>query len=204
MATSVLLLSRSNQIKTDLFILAAILVSISIFAGHADIVLLLSWLLVALYTSFTHRNISFIHLILSTIIAICWVYIARENYGYNHKYITVSDVNILPVLAWSLGLLGVSEIFNHFRSKSRVLNFILFIPVFWFLLLLIETYAFHVIEIRDTMSGNTIGLPFCNCLHAPWWMRIVYFSLGPAYYALTLLADFLFLRYTGPIHKPDQ
>lgn len=201
MAASFFLLSRSIQIKTDLLILAAILASISLFAGHADIVLLLSWLIVALYTWFTHRKFSFVHLILSTLIAICWVYIARENYGYNHKYITIFHVNILPLLAWSLGLLGVSEIFNHFRSKRRIVNLILFIPVFWFLLLLIETYAFHVIEIRDTMSGNSIGLPFCNCLHAPWWMRIVYFSMGPAYYALTLLADYLLLKGKGTIKK---
>ena len=122
-------------------------------------------------------------------------FLAQENYGYNHAYIIISGMNILPILSWSLGLIGVSEIFNHFRTKRRLINFMLFIPLFWILLVLIETYAFHVIEIRDTMSGNTIGLPFCNCIHAPWWMRIVYFTMGPAYYGLTILVDPLIEKY---------
>jgi hypothetical protein len=47
-----------------------------------------------------------------------------------------------------------------------------------------------MIEIRDTMSGNSLGLPFCNCIHAPWWMRIVYFTMGPVFYFLTLVVDY--------------
>jgi hypothetical protein len=181
--------SRLFMLLGDLLILSGIIIGMSIFAGHADVVLLLSWIIILTYAIVTKRYFTIIHLILSTIIAIIWVYIARGNYGYNHTYFTIAGMNTLPLMAWSLGLIGVSEIFNHFRTNRQLINFILFIPVFWILLVLIETYAFHVIEIRDTMSGNSIGLPFCNCIHAPWWMRIVYFSLGPAYYGLTILAD---------------
>lgn len=179
----------------DMIILSGIIIFMSIFSGQADIVLLFSWVIIFVYTLITRRYISLLHLLLSTIIAIAWVYIAQGNYGYNHKYMIIAGMNTLPVLAWSLGLIGVSEIFNHFRTRRKILNFILFIPVFWILLILIETYAFHVIVIRDTMSGNSFGLPFCNCIHAPWWMRIVYFTLGPAYYGLTILTDSFVSKY---------
>lgn len=187
--------SKSYVMIVDMIILSGIIIFMSIFSGQADIVLLFSWVIIFVYTLITRRYISLLHLLLSTIIAIIWVYIAQGNYGYNHKYMIIAGMNTLPVLAWSLGLIGVSEIFNHFRTKRKILNFVLFIPVFWILLILIETYAFHVIVIRDTMSGNSFGLPFCNCIHAPWWMRIVYFTLGPAYYGLTILTDSFLLKY---------
>lgn len=187
----------------DLAIVSGIILGISIFSGHADMVLLVSMIIIVCYSLIARRYLSIIHLVLSTTIAIAWVYIARENYGYNHTYITIAGMNILPLLAWSLGLIGVSEIFNHFRTRRKLINFLLFIPVFWILLILIETYAFHVIEIRDTSSGNSFGLPFCNCIHAPWWMRTVYFTMGPVYYGLTQLTDFLTLRYWGNL-QPDR
>lgn len=192
-----LLKSRLFLIIGDLIILTVIIAGISIFAGHADIVLLSAWILIFVYALTTKRFLTIIHLLLSSIIALFWVYFARENYGYNHFYITIAGMNILPILAWSLGLIGVSEIFNHFKSKRPFLNLLLFIPLFWVLLLLIETYAFHVIEIRDIMSGNSLGLPFCNCLHAPWWMRIAYFTMGPLYYGLTQIVDSVALTYNN-------
>lgn len=200
MNTEILMKSRLTIIIIDLLILAGIIITMSLFTGHADIVLLVSYVITVLYSIIAKRYLSLMHLMISTLIAIGWVYFAKGNYGYNHAYISIAGMNILPILAWALGLIGVSEIFNHFKSKRKVLNFILFIPVFWILLILIETYAFHVIEIRDTMSGSSIGLPFCNCIHAPLWMRIVYFSMGPVYYALTILSDSVAIKYFKPVH----
>ncbi len=173
----------------DLLILFSIILGISLFQQHADLVLLVFWFVVVLYSVLFKRLKSIVHLILSTIIALLWVFIAKDNYGYNHAYFTIAGMNLLPIMAWSLGMIGVSEIYNHFSFRKRFYNFIAFIPIFWTLLILIEVYAFHVIEIRDIQSGNTIGLPFCNCIHAPGWMRVVYFTMGPVYYGITLLAD---------------
>ncbi len=197
MFTEILQKPRFFLVLGDLVILFGIIIGMSVFADQADIVLLASWIFIVSYAVITKRYLTIVHLILSTVIAVTWVYIAKGNYGYNHTYFTIAGMNILPLLAWSLGLIGVSEIFNHFRTKRQFLNFILFIPVFWILLVSIETYAFHVIEIRDTMSGNSFGLPFCNCIHAPWWMRIAYFAMGPAYYGLTIIADSFVIKYSN-------
>ena len=180
---------KNKFLIPDFLILAVIIIGMSIFSAYADWALLVSYIFVVLYKVLTRRWKGLMHLGISTVIALIWVFFAQKNYAYNYEYLSVFGMNILPILAWSLGLLGVSELFNYFRVQNDVMNFILFVPVFWLLLILIETYAFHVIEIRDTGSGNAIGLPFCNCIHAPWWMRIVYFTMGPAYYAFTIISD---------------
>lgn len=185
-----LILNKNAFLLGDILILLLIIAGISVFQKNADQVLSGFWFAIVLYGLFFKRYTSLIHLVLSTLIAFGWVYIARNNYGYNYTYYTIAGMNLLSILSWALGMIGVSEIFNHIHFKNYFLRFIIFVPVFWVLLILIETYAFHIIEIRDTMSGNSMGLPFCNCIHAPWWMRIVYFTLGPSYYGLTLMIDY--------------
>lgn len=183
-------LNKNALLLGDILILLLIIAGISVFQKHADLVLLGFWFAIVLYGLFSRRFKSLIHLVISTGIAFGWVYIARNKYGYNYTYLTIAGMNLLPILSWALGMIGVSEIFNHIHFKNYILKFIIFVPVFWILLILIETYSFHTIEIRNTMTGNSLGLPFCNCIHAPWWMRIVYFTMGPAYYILTLLIDY--------------
>lgn len=178
-----------RMIIADFAILLLIIAGLSVFPHHADLVLLVAYVAVVLYGFITKRHLPLIHLLISTIIAVVWVSIAHNNYGYNHEYISIFGLNILPLIAWSLGLLGMSDLYNHLRFRNTWVKFLVFIPVFWLLLIAIETYAFHVIEIRDIESGNSAGLPFCNCIHAPWWMRVVYFTLGPAYYGITLIVD---------------
>ena len=174
---------------TDLIILALIIAGISLFQNIADSVLIISWFVIAIYLLCFRRYKSLSHLLISTCIATIWVYLARDNYDYNYSYYTISGMNLLALMSWSLGMLGVLEIFSHFIIKREIVRFLIFILIFWIVLLLIETYAFHVIVIRNTATGTNIGLPLCNCIHAPWWMRIVYFTIGPSYYGITLIAD---------------
>jgi hypothetical protein len=173
----------------DLLIIALTITGVSLFKNQADVVLIIFWFIIGIYTCLTRRYNSFLHFILSTCIAFLWVWFARENYGYNYSYFSLAGMNLLPVAAWSMGLLGVSEILNHFDVGRMMIRMVIYTLIFWVSLIFIETYAFHVIGIRNISTGNSNGLPFCNCIHAPWWMRIVYFSMGPVYYALTILAD---------------
>jgi hypothetical protein len=173
----------------DLTIVALTITGVSLFRNQADVVLIIFWFIVGIYTFSTKRYSSFLHFIISTGVAFLWVYLARNNYGYNYSYYSFAGMNLLPVAAWSMGLLSVSEILNHFSVGKVFVRLIIFTLLFWCSLIFIETYAFHVIGIRNISTGNSNGLPFCNCIHAPWWMRTVYFSMGPAYYILTIIAD---------------
>ena len=189
----ILILQRKDKKKPflirDLIIMILTVTGISLFQNQADVILILFWVFIGIYTWLSKRYDSFMHFILSTCIAFLWVWCARNNYGYNYTYYSVAGLNVLPITAWSMGLLCVSEILNHFAVKKIMIRLMVFSLLFWCALITIETYAFHVIGIKNISTGNSNGLPLCNCIHAPWWMRIVYFSMGPVYYIITIIAD---------------
>jgi len=193
----ILTLQRKDKNKLSLILELVIMVvtitGVSIFQNQADIVLIICWAFIGLYTWLSKRYDTFTHFIISTCFAFLWVWFARNNYGYNFTYLSVAGLNLLPVAAWSMGLLFVCEILNHLNIEKIMIRLVVFAILYWCALIALETYAFHVIGIRNISTGNSNGLPFCNCIHAPWWMRIVYFSMGPVYYIITIIAD----RFAG-------
>lgn len=181
--------SKHRILLSDLSVAFFILLLFSIFKSHADLVLLISWPFIFVYFLLMRRIKALSHLLLATLMAVIWVQFAKEYYGYKYDYLKIVGMNTLPLMAWTLTLLGLGEVCNHLKFKRKILNFLIFVPSFWFLLILFETVAYHILEIRNTMTGNYIGLPFCNCLHAPTWMKMVYFAMGPVYYGLSHLTD---------------
>lgn len=176
-------------LNLDLIFLGIISAGISLFQDYADLFLIVSWLVVALSVLICKRYTSFLHLLISTFIAVIWVYSIRDYYGYNHSYLSIGGLNLYPLTAWSLGLYGVSEILNHFEIEKTFVRLLIFTLFFWTTLIIFETWAYHVIGIRNVSTGIYSGLPFCNCIHAPLWMHIAYFSMGPVYYITTVYAD---------------
>ncbi len=181
--------SKHRMLLSDLAVATFIISLFSIFKSHADLVLLISWPFIFGYFLLMGRIKALAHLLLATVMAVIWVQFAKEYYGYKYDYLKIFGMNTLPLMAWTLTLLGLGEVCNYLRFKSKLHKFLFFVPSFWFLLILFETVAYHVLEIRNTMTGNYVGLPFCNCLHAPTWMKFVYFSMGPLFYGLSQLAD---------------
>ena len=47
-----------------------------------------------------------------------------------------------------------------------------------------ETVGYHLLGIHNIGTSQYVGLPLCDCLHAPIWMQIGYFSLGPLHWLL--------------------
>lgn len=181
--------SKYGMLLTDLTIAFLILLLFSIFRSHADWVLLISWPVILGYLLITRRIKALVHLFLATIMAVVWVQFAKEYYGYKFDYLRIFGMNTLPLMAWTLTLFGLGEMCNYLKFNRKIFSYLIFVPSFWILLILFETVAYHVLEIRNTMTGNYIGLPFCNCLHAPTWMKFVYFSMGPLFYGLSQAAD---------------
>jgi hypothetical protein len=192
--------SKYKMLFSDLFIVFCILLSFSFFKGEADLVLLFSWIFIFGYLVLTSRHMAMSHLIIATFVATVWVHYAKDYYGYKFVYHQIFGMNVLPWMAWTLALFGLSEVYNYLGLVKKRYRFLLFIPIFWFLLILFETVAYHILEIRNTMTGSFAGLPYCNCIHAPTWMKYVYFSMGPVYYGGTMLADRFFsqLRPKSP------
>ena len=183
--------SDHRLLLTDLSIAFTIILIFSLFGAYADWVLLGSWLFIVVYLLQKRRIEAFLHLLLATLMASIWVHFAKDYYGYKFDYLTIFGMNTLPLMAWTLTLLGVGEVCNQLPFKRKIFKYLVFVPTFWVLLILFETVAYHVLEIRNTMTSNFIGLPYCDCIHAPVWMQVVYFTMGPFYYGLTEFADFL-------------
>ncbi|MCK9639653.1 MAG: hypothetical protein M0R39_07045 [Prolixibacteraceae bacterium] len=173
----------------DLSIAFIVILIFSVFSAHADWVLLGSWLFIFFYLLQKRRIEAFLHLLLATLMASIWVHFAKDYYGYKFDYLVIFGMNSLPLMAWTLTLLGVGEVCNQLPFKRKIFKYLIFVPTFWALLILFETVAYHVLEIRNTMTSNFIGLPYCDCIHAPAWMQVVYFTMSPVYYGLSLWTD---------------
>ncbi len=98
----------------------------------------------------------------------------------------------MPLFAWTLGLFALYVIYSYNRKalklKGFFKSFFLFVMVYWVLLLVMETIAFHWIGIKNIATGRYDGLPVCNCIHAPIFMKVAYFSLGIIYF---FIIDFI-------------
>jgi len=184
-----------KTIFADLSIALGIILLFMLFMSKADWVLLFSWLFIFGYLMLTRRFNALTHQFFATLIAIGWVHFARDLYGYKFDFLKIFGMNILPLMAWALALLGLGEMCNHLKMKRKFYYFLIFIPSFWILLILFETVAYHVLKIRNTVTGSFAGLPYCNCIHAPTWMKVVYFSLGPIYYGSITSADIFLDRW---------
>jgi len=142
----------------------------------------------------TKRSASLKYLALSTIIAAIWVIIAGKNYGYNN-FITVGNVTLFPLFAWAAGLYSLKHFMDYINIRDAWKKIIIASIIFWIVLLTTETLAYHVFNFRDIATSNYPGLPICECIHGPIYMQTVYLLMGPVYYLLTILLDFLMKRY---------
>ncbi len=176
-------------LNKDLSIAFIVILIFSVFSAHADWILLGAWLFIFFYLLQKRRIEAFLHLLLATLMASIWVHFAKDYYGYKFDYLVIFGMNTLPLMAWTLTLLGVGEVCNQLPFKRKFFKYLVFVPAFWALLILFETVAYHVLEIRNTMTSNFIGLPYCDCIHAPVWMQVIYFTMSPVYYGLAFLTD---------------
>ena len=193
MPATLTLVSRRNLFFADLSIGLSIILIFSVFRNWGDWILLISWVIIFGYLMGMKRYISVSHQLLATLIAALWVHYARDYYGYHVDFVRIFGMSSLPLMAWSLLLFGILEYCNYCKFKRKVYNFLLFFLVFLTLGLLFETIAYHLLDLRNTMTAKYAGLPICDCVHAPDWMKMVYFSMGPVYFLLTQLSD----RLTG-------
>ena len=139
----------------------------------------------------TNRKNLLKHFLLATLIAGIWIFVAREEYNYHYNFMNLNGLNLYPFFSWGAGLMISYLIFEHYRDKLNNKNLknqiIVFLLVYWLLLLFCETVAYHAFNIRNLSGAFDSALPICNCMHAPNWMKLVYFSLGPLFFYISYL-----------------
>ncbi|MEM4638021.1 MAG: hypothetical protein QXK76_03315 [Candidatus Woesearchaeota archaeon] len=124
---------------------------------------------------------------LSTIISIIWLLIAKDFYFYSSDMVKFFSLEIYPLLAWSLGLFGLKELYEYIAPKNKVKSILTLTIIYILLLIILETVSYHVIGFKNSL--NYPGLPICDCIHLPLFMQIYYLTIGPIYYILTILLD---------------
>jgi hypothetical protein len=189
--------ARERFFFIDLSIAIGVLLLFAVFRSWGDYVLLISWVLVFGYMMLMKRYEEVSHLLLATVISILWVHFAKEYYAYKHDFVIIFGMNSLPLMAWSLTLFGLYQVCNNYKFRNKAFNFLLFFLVFFVFGIVFETVAYHLLDIRNTMTSQFEGLPICDCVHAPRWMQWAYLALGPVYYVVTLVADGLIEKMTG-------
>lgn len=124
---------------------------------------------------------------LSTIISLVWVYFAKDYYTYYPDMTTLLGLDIYPLLAWSLGLFALRELYDYFKPKKQLKATILVIILYLIVLFIFEIISYHLLGFKN--PNDYPGLPICNCIHGPKTVQIYYITIGPIYYLLTLLLD---------------
>jgi len=152
------------------------------------------------YLFLTARKSAFYHLYVSSLIALIWMLIANTQYGYNREILIVFGLNTFPLFAWAAGLFAAYLIYSHWEHKLKYAGFvkkmILFVAIYWPILISVETIAYHVFNIKNLSAAVYVGLPICDCIHAPRWMQFSYLAMGPIYFGICEL-----LGLENPHHK---
>lgn len=178
--------------KKYLDIITSIFVLSLFFVFRADYVLIFTLIILPLYMFFTGRRDRIRYLLISFLVALTWVSIAKTEYSYNMKFLSFNGISVYPLIAWTLGLFGVYIVYLNYHNKSTKSGF--FKKIFQFnlfyipLMLLGETLGYHIFKIHN-MENIYSGLPVCDCLHAVWWMKIAYFVIGTVFISACILFD---------------
>lgn len=128
------------------------------------------------------------YLLLSSTIGLTWVLLGKNMYSYNHDYLSIVGLSTYPLFGWPLGLFGMYLLFlklkEIFKTTGFAKDFLLFTITYAILLIVAEMVFYHLFNVHDIATAENMGIQFCDCMHAPNWMKAVYFGMGPIYFVV--------------------
>lgn len=177
---------KRQLLYLDITFSALIIILLGVF--KPGWVVIAAFFLTIPYLLLTKRRVLFNHLIVAFFIAFIWVFLTKDGYSYNHPTTSIAGINLYTLFSWVLGLFILYLIYSHYEHKLKEKTFArklgLFIIFYWPTLIAVETLAYHVFNIKNLATAAYKGLPLCDCIHAPVWMQISYFSLGIIFFLL--------------------
>lgn len=177
---------RRGLLLADILFVAAVFLGFGIFSP--DWVVLAAYVAAVAYLVVTRRQSLFLHFSVASALAATWAFLGRAEYGYNQPFLVVAGVNAFALFGWAAGLFACYLLFSHEERLRRVRGFgrqlLLFCVIYWPLLILAETLAYHAFGIHNLAAAAYPGLPICDCIHAPPWMQTLYFAMGPLYFSI--------------------
>lgn len=171
--------------STNFDLLIFLLVIILYFFIRPDLLVMSAYILLMPYLVYTKRKYLIPVYTASFIFGLVWVLFTGHYYDYGFG-VRFGRVNFYLLFAWALGLFGgylfYLKISQGLKIKNRYYDFFLFSLFYSLGLISLECTAYHVFNIHNILAQQYSGLPYINCIHAPFWMKCTYFLIGPMYY----------------------
>jgi len=127
----------------------------------------------------------FSHFFVSFLVIFFWLAMVKDWYYYNHRFFEIYGINLLPLTFGTIGLFFIYLVYafvlSGLKESNPIKQFIIFIAIAWVILIAAETIGYYLFDIHNLKTANYPGLPICNCIHAPAWMKLGYFLIGPIY-----------------------
>jgi len=119
-------------------------------------------------------------LIVAFLIAFSWVNFFSDYYIYKETNYAILGINLFPLIAWTVGLVFLREIYEKMKSKDRLLKASIIYIIF---ILFLEYFGYHFLQIQ--LNFDFPGLFGFNLMHIPLFGKIFYLSAGPIYLWIT-------------------
>lgn len=179
--------SRNTPIMiADKTISLLAILSLNFSIIRADFMIISVYFFLFPYLFFTGRGHAIFHLLIASVIAAGYLFIAHGHYGYNREFLVIAGYNVFPLFAWAVGLFGVYLMYAHwvptFLAIAPLKKLAFFTLLYWSLLFGSEILAYHCFNFRNTATSQYSGLPMLDCIHVPDWMKAFYLLNGPVYF----------------------
>lgn len=178
----------------DKFICAAVVLSLGFSGLRADMMMASVYILLYPYLYLTSRRQAIKHLLVASLVACCWYFIAKGQYGYNREMLLIGGYTVYPLFAWAVGLFGVYLMYSYWIRilpvRPLAVKLVFFILLYWGLLFGSEILAYHYFHFRNIVTARYAGLPVLDCIHVPGWMKVAYLLNGPLYFLICELSGF--------------
>ena len=180
---------KKQLLNFDTIICIVFILLLGVF--RPDWVVITAFFIVIPYILLTKRKALLYHLLIAFFVALGWMLISKDYYGYNENFVTIAGINLFPLFAWASGLLAIYLIYSHYEHivKPTFLRRLgLFIAFYWPSLIVFDTIGYHLFNIVNIKAAAYKGLPICDCTHFPAWMQAAYFLIGIVFFALCYIA----------------
>ncbi len=148
--------------------------------------------LTILYLKLTGRFHLTGNLFAAFFIAVLWVFAAKENYHYGREFTEIGGIALHPIFVWGMGLFAVSLLLSNSHSLAdadTTYRFITYSIICITLMVMVEYISYHIFNFRNAATSHYKPVPVINCIHAPQWMQVMYFLLGPLYTLFLLIIE---------------
>jgi len=133
----------------DKLICAGVLFSLGFSGVRADFTMVAVYILLYPYLYLTSRRQAIRHLLAASLVACCWFFIAKGQYGYNREMLLIGGYTVYPLFAWATGLFGVYLMYSCrvriFPNRTLTGKLIFFVVLYWSLLFGSEIVVYFLI-----------------------------------------------------------